>query len=254
MPKKPFGVLIFHGFTDRLDSIQIIASALAGLELPVYTPVLRGHEAESPEALRGVTWGDWVSDAEAALESLLRETDKAIVIGYSLGGLLALTLAVEHPEDIEGIVLAAAPVQINSPLAPGGPLHFLVVLLKRLVRKWDTPPVYVDTERVKYHTSYPWAPMDSIVSLLDFCLVVRNRLPEVSVPTLILQSRNDSTAAPGSAKVIYDTISTPPNEKQIVWFEKTGHEMFRDLEREAVTRTVADYVKKRVGSRVDPCS
>ena len=248
MPKKPFGILIFHGFTDRLDSIQIIASALAGLELPVYTPVLRGHEAGSPEALRGVTWGDWVSDAEGALEGLLRETDKAIVIGYSLGGLLALTLAVEHPQDIDSIVLAAAPVQINSPLAPGGRLHFLVALLKPLVRKWDTPPVYVDTERVQYHTSYPWAPMDSIVSLLDFSVEVRNRLSEVRLPTLILQSRNDSTSAPRSAKVIYDTISTILDEKQIVWFEKTEHEMFRDLEREEVTRTVADYVKKRIGS------
>lgn len=247
MPKMPFGVLIFHGFTDRLDSIQIIVSALAGLDLPVRTPVLRGHEADSPEALRGVTWGDWVADAEAALEGLLNEAEKAIVIGYSLGGLVALTLAVEHPGDIESIVLAAAPVQLNSPLAPGGPLNFLVPLIKRLVKKWDTPPAYVDRERIKYHTSYPWVPMDSIASLLDFTVAARNRLSEVSVPTLILQSRNDSAAAPGSAKVIYDTISTPPNEKKIIWFEKTEHEMFRDLEREAVTGTVADYVKKRVG-------
>ena len=246
MPKKPFGVLIFHGFTDRLDSIQIIESAVAALEVPVRAPVLRGHEAGSPEALRGVTWQDWVADAESALEELLRETDKAIVIGYSLGALVALTLAAEYPQDIDSIVLAAAPVQIKSPLAPGGPLHFLVALITPLVRKWDTPPVYVDTERIKYHTSYPWAPMDSIASLLDFSVVVRNRLSEVSVPALILQSHNDSTATPKSANIIYDTISTPSNEKEIVWFEKTEHEMFRDLEREAVTKTIVDYVIERI--------
>jgi carboxylesterase len=249
MPKKPFGVLIFHGFTDRLDSIHIIESAVAALGVPVRAPVLRGHEAESPEALRGVTWQDWVADAESALGDLLRETHKVIVIGYSLGGLVALTLAAEHPQDIDSIVLAAAPVQINSPLAPGGPLHFLVSLIKRLVKKWDAPPVYVDKERIKYHTSYPWAPVDSIASLLDFSVAVRNRLSEVSVPALILQSHNDSTATPKSANIIYDTISTPSNEKEIVWFEKTEHEMFRDLEREGVTKSVVDYVKKRVEPR-----
>lgn len=225
----------------------MIGSAVAALDLPVRAPVLRGHEADSPEALRGVTWGDWVADGEAALGDLVSEVEKAIIIGYSLGGLVALTLAAEHPEEIDSIVLAAAPVQIHSPLAPGGPLHFLIALVKRLVRKWDTPPAYVDKERIKYHTSYPWAPMDAIVSLLDFSVVVRDRLSEVSLPALILQSRNDSTAAPQSANIIYEAISTPANEKEIIWFEKTEHEMFRDLERDAIVDAIQAYVKKRLG-------
>ena len=72
MPERPIGVLILHGFTDKLDSIQIIESAVVDLGLPIRMPLLRGHGVESPEALRGVTWGDWVADAEAALQNLLK--------------------------------------------------------------------------------------------------------------------------------------------------------------------------------------
>jgi len=216
------------------------------LGLPIRMPLLRGHGAVSPEALRGVTWPDWVADAEAALQDLMKETEKAIIVGYSLGGLIALTLAAENAHRIDSIVLAAAPVQINNPLAPGRSLHFLTPLLKRLFKKWDMSPTYVDTERVKFHTSYPWAPMDSIISLLEFSVAARTHLPEVNVPTLILQSHNDSTAAPESANIIYESISTIADEKRIVWFEKTEHEMFRDIEREAVVDVIREYVQKRL--------
>lgn len=246
MPKKALGALIIHGFTDRLDSIQIIKSAIEELGLPTGTPILRGHEAESPEALRGVTWQDWAEDARTGLRALLQNAEKAMVIGNSLGGLITLNLAAENPEKIDSIVLAATPIKINSPLAPGQPLSFLTPVITKLLKKWNTPPTYVDTEQIKHHTSYPWVPMDSIATLLDFTLAARAYLPAINLPTLIIQSTNDSTAAPESARIIYESISTPPEEKEIIWFEETDHEMFRDLEREAVVTAIKEYVKQRI--------
>jgi len=45
----------------------------------------------------------------------------------------------------------------------------------------------------------------------------------------------------GSADIIYSTISTPPDQKRIAWFEVTEHEMFRNCEREATIGAVVDY-------------
>jgi carboxylesterase len=120
-------------------------------------------------------------------------------------------------------------------------------VLTRLLKKWDMPPVYADPSLVAQDTNYEWAPMDAIASLLEFSQVTRQRLPEVHVPTLVLQSRKDSVVAPESADIIYDSIATPPSQKRIVWFEKTEHEMFRDCERAATIQTVVDYVKERSG-------
>ena len=234
MAKQPYGVLVIHGFTSSLDCVSGIEASLKALGLPTRMPVLRGHSAESPEALRGVTWPDWVADADAALKDLLTEAERAIVFGHSMGGLAALTLA-------------AAAVQLTSPLAPGQPFHFLVPVLRRILKKWDVPPTYADPELVQYDTNYAWAPMDAIVSFLEFGEATRHRLPEVQVPALIMQSRKDTTVAPGSAEIIYDSISTPADQKRIVWFEVTEHEMFRDCERESTTRIVVDYVRDRTG-------
>ena len=247
MAKQPYGVLIVHGFTSSLDCVKGIEPPLKALELPTRMPVLHGHSAESPEALRGVTWRDWVADAEAALKDLLTEVDRAIVFGHSMGGLVALTLAAEHPEVIDSIIVAAAALQLTAPVAPGRPLHFLTPLLVRLIKKWDMLPVYADPALAQYDTNYAWAPTDAIASLLEFAKVTRRRLPEVRAPALIMQSRKDTVVAPESAEIIYHGISTSPDQKRIVWFEVTEHEMFRDCEREASIGTVVDYVRERAG-------
>jgi carboxylesterase len=209
-------------------------------------PTLRGHGGESPEALGGVFWQDWVADAEAALQDLLTEAQRAIVFGHSMGGLVTLTLAAAHEEVIDSIVVAAAAVQLASPLAPGRPLHFLAPLVVRLRDKIDMPPKYADPKLAQYDTNYPWVPTDAVLSLFEFGEVTRRRLPEVRVPTLIMQSRNDSTVAPESAVIICEGISTPPERKRIVWFEKTEHEMFRDCECKAAVDTVVNWVQKRM--------
>jgi carboxylesterase len=247
MTQKPYGVLIIHGFTSSLDCVNGLQPPIQALGLPTRMPVLRGHGAESPEALRGVTWHDWVTDAEAALKDLLTDAGKAIVFGHSMGGLVALTLAADHPDVVDSLVVAAAALQLTSPLAPGRPLHFLAPLVVRLLGKADMPPIYADPALAEYDTNYAWAPADAVASLFEFASVTRRRLPEVRVPALIMQSHRDTTVAPESAEIIYDGISTPLDQKRIVWFEVTEHEMFRDCERESTIATVVDYVRERVG-------
>jgi carboxylesterase len=245
--KEPPGVLVVHGFTSSLDCVSGVESAVKELGVPTRMPVLRGHGAESPDALRGVTWPDWVADAEAALQELLTEAEEAIVFGHSMGGLVALNLAADHDDVIDSIVVAAAAVQLTSPLAPGRSLHVLAPLVTRLLDKIDMPPVYADPSLAQHDTNYAWAPTDAVASLLAFSKRTRQRLSQIEVPTLILQSRNDSTVAPESATIIYEGIATPPEQKEIVWFEETEHEMFRDCEREAARAVVANWVRKRCG-------
>jgi carboxylesterase len=245
--KKPYGVLIVHGFTSSLDCVNGLEAPIQALGLPTRMPTLRGHGAASPEALRSVTWHDWVADAEAALKDLLTEADKAIVFGHSMGGLVTLTLAADHPDVIDSIAVAAAAVQLTNPLSPGRPLHFLAPLVSRLLKKVDMPPIYADPALAQYDTNYRWAPIEAVNALFDFIEATRRRLPEVRVPALIIQSRKDTTVAPESTEIIYEGISTPPDQKRIVWFEVTEHEMFRDCERDGTIGAVVNYVKARAG-------
>lgn len=253
MSKKPIGVLLLHGFSSSLDCVRAVEPPLKALGLPTRMPVLRGHGAASPAALRGATWQDWVSDAESAMKDLLEEVETVIVIGLSMGSLITMTLAAERGKQIDSIILIAPIVQLTDPMAPGKPFYFvpkyfgplLRPLLKYMKRDW--PPIYADPALDQFNTNYLWVPLDAGASVLVFAEVARKRLGDVEVPALILQSHADSTVAPESANIIYDEISTPPEQKRIVWFEKTEHEMLRDCESEAVVDEVVKYVRERIG-------
>jgi carboxylesterase len=249
MFKKPFGVLILHGFTSSIECVSEIEPPMKALKLPTRMPILRGHGAESPEALRGVKHEDWLADGEAALLDLLKEAEKAIVIGLSMGGLVALDLAAKYPEKIDSIVLAAAAVQLSNPLAPNRPMSFLRPVVKLLFKKWFVAPVRADESLLQYDNNYPWAPMDSINELLEYMGESRKTLARVHTPALILQSRKDAVVVPESAEIIYNGIATPKSQKKIIWYEVTNHEMFRDCEREKIIKDIEKYVKGRIGKK-----
>jgi len=247
MTKQPWGVLILHGFTSSLDCVNGIEPPLRDMGLVTRMPVLRGHGAASPEALRGVTWHDWLADAEAAYRSLAGEAEKVIVFGHSMGGLLALNLAASHSSGLDSLIVAAAAVQLDNPAAPGRPFSFVIPLLTRVLARWNMPPKYAQRELGQYDTNYRWAPTDALRSFLELSQQTRPKLAQITAPTLILQSRRDTTVAPESAEIIYREISTPPEHKRIVWFEQTEHEMFRDCERDETIGAVVGYIRERTG-------
>lgn len=245
MPKKPYGVLLLQGFPTNLDCISPVEPPLKALGLPIRMPLLRGLGQESPEALVGVTWHDWLADAESALMDLLTECDRAIIIGLSMGGALTLILAKDHGQKLDSIILVAASVQLTSPLAPGKPFHFLSPLIGLLLKKWDFPP----NPDGLFQGNYTWAPIHSVLSVLDLAKAARAQLPKVKTPALLIQSRKDGTVAPENMDLIYNGISAPPEKKHSVWFEKTGHDMFRDCEGDAIIGVITNYVKERIKAK-----
>lgn len=244
--KKPLGVLIMHGFSGAPEELRRIPPPLEALGLSCLTPTLRGHGTDSPEALRGVDWTAWVEDGRNALNALLQEVEKVIVIGHSMGGWIALSLAIDYPEKVDSAVIAGASTRSVSLLGPNRPLHFLFPVLVNLKKKWDSSIEFADPSYSEGIQGYDWVPMKSWITVSDFMRVTEERLPDVNVPILIMHSKNDSTNAPAGVKTLEERIATPQDQKRIVWFERTSHDMFNDCERDEVVRTVVAYVQERM--------
>jgi pimeloyl-ACP methyl ester carboxylesterase len=90
-PSDAAPILFLHGRSLSRDTWEEIAAQLSG-RYRVWTVDFRGH-GHSDRASR-YELPDYVSDAEAALAAIGRP---AIVVGHSLGGCVAGTLAQRHP-------------------------------------------------------------------------------------------------------------------------------------------------------------
>jgi carboxylesterase len=241
------GVLIIHGFTATLDSVNPLCVPLRELGIPVSLPLLSGHGALSPEALRGVKWEAWMADADHAFQELGLEVERIIVIGHSMGALISLNLAARYPDKLDSLVLVAPAIKLVSVLAPGRPFHFAAPLLSRIIKNWElktdiTGPLYKSCI-----PHYTWVPTDAIISFFELIKTSMRLLGRVKVPVLIVHNRCERTVLPESAIILYNRIATEPSRKSIIWLERSGHQTFCDCERETAIQAIVDYVSGRIG-------
>ncbi len=229
------GVLLLHGFTSSFDTVRGLLPHLEEAGLPYRMPSLRGHNQESPVALRGVTYRDWIADGQGALADLLGEVDEAIVVGLSMGGLVALTLAAEQPDRIAGVVSVAAAIRLCDPLAPLSPY------IGWLFPRFPSPKPPKDEN---YHsTNYPWFPGSAGSELFKFGQLVEARLGRVHAPILVLGSERDTVVKPDAARIIYERVRSV--DKRVQMFTGTGHEMMQGSEKDAVFAAIMDFIGQR---------
>lgn len=106
-------VLLIHGVTDNATTWRDIQAELTGvrshaIDLPGHGLTDIPAEVPAPRDL-----GEW---AQAYLEAA--GVERAVVVGWSLGGTTALTLAAAHPGRVRALVLVGA-AALDFPRAPG---------------------------------------------------------------------------------------------------------------------------------------
>ncbi|HWR00358.1 MAG TPA: alpha/beta fold hydrolase [Chlorobaculum sp.] len=250
--KRLSGVMILHGFTANLESVRELFGPFGRFDLKLVTPLLRGHGASSPDKLRGVTWRDWLDDAERAMKDAAGKDGKIVVLGHSMGALLALQLAAKHPEMVDSIILATPPIKLATLLAPGRPLNFLAPILSHLVDRWDMASRFAEPENALKPKQYEWAPTMTIMSMFDLLHETRQLMGRITAPALILHGRNESIVLPESAEIVFHELATPPEKKAIVWLEKTDHQIFCDCERKEAIGAAVEFVANRIALSETP--
>jgi carboxylesterase len=234
---QKLGVLLLHGFTSSVRTVDGMVPLLTAARIPYRLPVLRGHGTRYTD-LAGVTADDWYADAEAALLDLAREVDRVVVVGLSMGGVVALNLGLRHPDKIAAVVTWAAALRFADPLAPLAPK------LSRWVKSWPSPEAFNDESLKASSENYPRFMTAAFGELLAYARATEARLGELTVPICVLQSKKDQVVAPVAANIIYRDVAS--THREIHWFEKSGHEMGQDLERQAVFETTMDYLRKLI--------
>jgi 2-succinyl-6-hydroxy-2,4-cyclohexadiene-1-carboxylate synthase len=100
-------VVLLHGFAGTRHGWDLVAGRL---DRERYRPLaldLRGH-GDARET-RPITFDDMAADVAAAAP------ERFVLCGYSLGGRVALHVALAHPERVERLVLVASTAGIDDP-------------------------------------------------------------------------------------------------------------------------------------------
>lgn len=237
MAKAPLGVLLLHGLSSHINCIDPVVPRLVKHGIPYRMPFLRGHGTK-PEDLYGVRYTDWLTDGHKAFYELTAECEKVVIVALSMGALVGINVTLAHQEKVAGLVCIAPALRYKS---KAGELAPLIALFQKEL-KLNVADEYFDKEQIKSNANYPWIPSSAAVELLNFQKYTRKpeRLQQLKTPLLVLETRHDKTIDPQVAQFLLDSAGS--RDKKLIWFDKCGHEMLRDAEREQVLDRIEEFV------------
>ncbi len=232
------GVLLIHGFTGSPGELRPLAEAFAGAGFAVEVPVLAGH-CRTIEEMNRTRYRDWMASGLGAYRDLRARTSRVAVYGHSMGALIALQLAAA--QDVWAVVAAGAPMYLKNRHArlAGVAGVFWPVMRERVPENPMIDP-YLGGYR-------GMTPVRAAGSLVRFIGDTRRVLPRVTAPVLVQQGRLDLTVRPESAHYIYNRIAS--RHKLLQWYERSGHMLTVDAERERVWRDAISFVQSLEGER-----
>ena len=180
--KSRLTILFLHGIGDTGKIWQPIIEQLPE-EYRVVTIDLLGF-GHSPQP----TWGELNVGTQARSVATtilkLRNIGPVLVVGHSMGGLIAVEIARRHPRIVKGLILCSPP--LYKP--PGGKLHLLSrdEQLRRMYRRVKKHPeqfLKLVTLAIKYHlinANHEITPenIDSYISALESSIISQSSLDD----------------------------------------------------------------------------
>lgn len=107
-------LILLHGIGSRGVSWWPVIDELAA-HFRLIVPDLRGH-GDSDKPAAGYQLPDYAGDLAGLIDAL--ELDRPLILGHSLGGVVALVWAVFHPDRAARIVLEDIPLRAGSRATP----------------------------------------------------------------------------------------------------------------------------------------
>jgi carboxylesterase len=188
------GCLLLHGFTASPSEVSWLAAHLAAEGRTVYAPRLAGHGTH-PHDLARTTWADWYASALDGYHLLQQCCQRVVVIGHSMGGMLALVLASQQA--LAGVGVLASPVLFPKTMALAKWLKWL----RPYTDQSDKSPVlndYIKAEQarrglpVRGRTRYDEWSTAAVAELVALANVTQAALPSVTAPLLLVYSEADN--------------------------------------------------------------
>lgn len=193
------GILVCHGFSGSPQSMRRFGEALHQAGYTVLGPRLPGH-GTTPEDMATTGAADWVAGIESAFAELKTRCRRIFMAGLSMGGTLTLYMAGLHPEAFAGIILINAVIRLEN---PGFAALAYAPRLPKMM-----PGIAPDIKKPGVvEVAYPGFPVKCIAEIHALTAIAGAMLPRVTVPTLILTSREDHVVPPANGRIIAGGIS-----------------------------------------------
>lgn len=251
----PIGVVVIaHGFAEHGGRYAAVAERLVADGIAVRAADHRGHGLSEGKRTSIVRFGDYVDDLTTVIAQARARWPslRIVLLGHSMGGLVALDLAVRPGGPVDGLVLsapAACPREVSRfTLAAGRALSRVAPntgVLRLPLNRISRDPAVVDAynkDPLVFRT-----PIRARLGaeMLDAMDRVEAGLPSLRTPLLVMQGTADGLVDPGCGPHVYDRAGS--EDKTLKMYDGLWHEIFNEPERDHVLDDLTGWLRSHLG-------
>ncbi len=248
-------VLISHGHAEHLGRYAHVIDAIVSEGYAVYGQDHRGHGRSSGERALVMRFDEYVEDFRLlALVARAAHPDlPQVVLGHSMGGLIASRYALAHGDDLVALVISGAAFIVDEGVS--APARLAAKLIARIAPRAPVPRD--DTDSLSYDPAVKIAfkadplnyngktRMRTAVEMSTAGSDALARASDLRLPLLAMHGADDTLTSPRGTELFYERASS--TDKTMVLWPHMKHEIFNEFERAKVIAYVVEWLDQRIG-------
>ncbi|MFC2050392.1 alpha/beta hydrolase [Chloroflexota bacterium] len=253
--KSPKAVLLVaHGLAEHSSRYKNLVNYFVPKGYAVYTFDYRGHGKS--EGLRSFVdrFSDYLADLKTFLDKVRKEHHdaKIFLVGHSMGGTVATAYAIEHQQEVAGVITSAPSLVASSTVSPA--LLAIAGVISALAPKMgvtvlDASTISRDKAVVDAYVNDSLVfrgkiPARTGAELAKMWKTLPEQMPKIKLPILIMQGTADRLANPASSKLLYKRAGS--KDKTLKLYKGFYHEIFNEPGHRQVMADVEAWIKKHL--------
>lgn len=252
---QPRGVVVVvHGIRDHASRYEGLAQALGQDGWAVYSHDLRGHGRSGGRRQRFDSIDQLVGDVHEVVARARAEHPGVplFLYGHSLGGLVVTTYALQHPQELDGMVLSGPALELLPSVSRGqiAAARFFGTVAPNLPAQPVDDAEFVSTPAARRElASDPLIVHDKLPARSAKAAVVgieevQEHMAEIAVPFLVMHGDVDKATNIEGSRALYRAAKSP--DKTLKIWEGQYHDLLHEPRQQEVIELVTTWLDARV--------
>ena len=247
----PRGVLLIcHGMGEHSGRYATVVDALVPDGWAVYGLDHRGHGRSGGVRVHLRHYADFLADLDTFRRMVAtRHETRPFLLGHSMGGQIALAYALDHQDDLAGLVLSAPALQappvpravraVATALARVTPrLRRAVVDIATISRDEAVVTDYRTDALV--HQGHPTIALS--LALAEQMTLLPARVRDLRLPLLVQHGTDDRICPPDGSRALAESVGT--DDLTVRWYDGLWHEIYHEPEREQPLTDLREWLDR----------
>lgn len=244
-------VVFVHGICEHLGRYEYLTEKFNEEGYNVYRYDARGHGKSEGRRGQLDDFEDYLDDLDILITLAKKDNKglKLVLLGHSMGGLVATAYTSKYPNKVDYLVLSGAcnvcpsvasalkylPYNLMGKLKYTNKLGDGVCSVKEVVDAYNQDPLVLKKVSFKLLGN----------AFVKGTKYVKKNIENIKCPTLVLHGEKDGIVVKSTGEWTYDNLVC--NDKLLKIYPSLYHEIFNEYNKDEVIKDTLDWLKERVG-------